>query len=162
MILLRSGARLASQVGSHAIFIRERIHKAASRGPGIYLKGGKKNYNNINKSHPIVEARQASQLSRAARGGFGGNLSAGSQNVSRGDVLAPLMSSGPQRGRMPAQGRGGEHWLQREQLESYHRYCCWAVCEKMHMRFMITFLGSSFSSSFYWIDNKIQVSSVSI
>lgn len=33
---------MASQVGIHAIFIREKTHKAASRSPGIYLKGGKK------------------------------------------------------------------------------------------------------------------------
>lgn len=100
---------MASQVGIHAIFIREKIHKAASRSPGIYLKGGKENYNNINKSHPIVEARQASQLSSPACGGFRGNLSAGSQNVSRGDVLAPLMSSGLLGGKTVEQGRGGEH-----------------------------------------------------
>lgn len=75
--------------------------------PRDLFKGRKENYNNINKSRPRVEGRQTSHLSRAAWGGFGGNRSAGSQNVSRGDVLAPLMSCGPRGGRTLEQGREG-------------------------------------------------------
>lgn len=67
MILWRTGVWLASQVGIHAIFIREKIHGTTTHSLRIYLK---KNNNNINKSHPLVKARQASQLFKPACGGF--------------------------------------------------------------------------------------------
>lgn len=67
MILLRTGVWLASQVGIHTIFIREKIHGTTTHSLRIYLK---KNNNNINKSHPLVKARQASQLFKPACGGF--------------------------------------------------------------------------------------------
>lgn len=77
VILLRTVAWLASQVGIHAIFIREKIHGTTQR-LRIYFE---KNNNDTNKSHPLVKAWHASRLPQPACGGFVATFSSASQMV---------------------------------------------------------------------------------